>query len=61
MLRLLAIVAAAAALLPGCSVISTTASVGAAAVSVAGTAVNVGIGVGSAAVSAVGTVAGAAF
>jgi hypothetical protein len=42
-------------------VISTTASVGAAAVSVAGTAVNVGIGVGSAAVSAVGTVAGAAF
>ena len=33
MLRLLAILAAAAALLPGCSVISTTASVGAAAVS----------------------------
>ena len=52
MRRLLAIAAAAATLLSGCSVISTTASVGAAAVSVAGTAVNVGIGVGSAAVSA---------
>ena len=61
MLRLLALAAVAAALLSGCSVISTTASVGAAAVSVAGTAVNVGVGVGSAAVSAAGTVAGAAF
>jgi hypothetical protein len=60
MSRIVALVAYAL-LLSGCSVISTTASVGAAAVSVAGTAVNVGIGVGSAAVSAVGTVAGAAF
>lgn len=55
MARLFCLFGAGLALLCGCSVVSTTATVASSAVSVAGTVVNVGITAGSAVVGAAGS------